>query len=124
GAIGDTVIADDVKLDNLIQIAHNVRIGAHTAMASQVGIAGSTVIGQRCMFAGQVGVVGHISICDDVTVTGKTMVSRDITESGQYGSGIPAMPMTVYRRVIARLRQLDKLATRIAAIDKQKGKGS
>ena len=120
GAIDDTVIGNDVKLDNLVQIAHNVRIGAHTAMAAQCGIAGSTVIGERCLFAGHSGAVGHISICPGVIVSGKTMVTKDITEPGQYGAGLPAMPMSLYRRVVARIRQLDKLASRIAALEKNR----
>ena len=119
GAIDDTIIGDDVKLDNMVQIAHNVRIGPHTAMAAQCGIAGSTEIGARCLFAGHSGTVGHIRVCDGVTVSGKTMVTKDITEPGQYGAGLPAMPMALYRRVVARVRQLDKLAARIAALEKK-----
>ena len=80
GAIDDTVIENGVRLDNLIQIGHNVRIGEHTALAAQVGVAGSTVIGKRCMIGGQVGFVGHVNICDDVLVGGKTMISKDIGE--------------------------------------------
>src|SRR4029450_6037122 len=68
GAIEDTVIGDGVKMDNLVQIAHGVRVGAHTAMAGQSGIAGSTTVGQRCMIGGQVGIAGGITICDDVFV--------------------------------------------------------
>ncbi len=124
GAIDDTVIEDDVRLDNLVQIAHNVRVGAHTAMAAQCGIAGSTVIGERCMFAGQSGAVGHVRICADVVISGKTMVTKDINEPGQYGSALPHMPMATYRRVIARIRQIDKLVARVAGIEKNKGKSS
>lgn len=122
GAIEDTRIGDGVKLDNLIQIAHNVQIGDHTAMAAQVGIAGSAIIGRNCMLAGHVGIVGHISICDGVVVTAKSMVTRSITEPGHYGSGLPAMPAAIYRRVIARLRQIDKLADRIGRLEKLKNK--
>ncbi|MEM8982235.1 MAG: UDP-3-O-(3-hydroxymyristoyl)glucosamine N-acyltransferase [Pseudomonadota bacterium] len=124
GAIGDTVIGDDVKLDNLVQIAHNVRIGAHTAMAAQCGIAGSTVIGERCLFAGHSGAVGHVTICDGVIVNGKTMVTKDITKPGAYGAALPAMPISDYRRVVARIRQLDKLAARVAALVKHREKSS
>ena len=119
GAIGDTVIEDGVKLDNLVQIAHNVRVGAHTAMAAQVGISGSVVIGRHCLFAGHSGAVGHITICDNVVISGKTMVTKDIDEPGQYGAAMPAQKMTRYRRTIARVRQLDKIATRIASLEKR-----
>ncbi|MEM1261858.1 MAG: UDP-3-O-(3-hydroxymyristoyl)glucosamine N-acyltransferase [Pseudomonadota bacterium] len=122
GAIGDTVIGDDVKLDNLVQIAHNVRIGAHTAMAAQCGIAGSTVIGERCLFAGHSGAVGHVTICDGVIVNGKTMVTKDISEPGAYGAALPAMPLSDYRRMVARVRQLDKMATRVAELAKHREK--
>jgi UDP-3-O-[3-hydroxymyristoyl] glucosamine N-acyltransferase len=79
GAIEDTVIEDGVKLDNQIQIGHNVRIGAHTAIAGCVGISGSTTIGRRCLIGGAVGIVGHLTIADDVVITGLTMVSRSLT---------------------------------------------
>lgn len=89
GAIDDTIIGNGVRIDNLVQIAHNVRIGDHTAMAAFSGVSGSTVIGSRCMFAGQSGIVGHISICDDVVVGGATMISKDITEPGFYTGSFP-----------------------------------
>ena len=76
GALEDTVIDDGVRIDNLCMIAHNVHVGAHTAMASMTGIAGSTTIGKRCMFAGQAGAVGHITICDDVVISGQGMVTK------------------------------------------------
>jgi len=76
---GVTVIEDDVKLDNQIQIGHNVRIGAHTAIAGCVGISGSTTIGARCMIGGMAGIAGHLEICDGVAVLGLSMVSRSIT---------------------------------------------
>lgn len=119
GSIGDTVIEDGVKLDNLVQIAHNVRIGAHTAMAAQVGIAGSASIGRHCLFAGHAGTVGHVTICDNVVISGKTMVTKDIDEPGQYGAAMPAQKMSQYRRTIARVRQLDKIAARITSIEKK-----
>ncbi|HCV37780.1 MAG TPA: UDP-3-O-(3-hydroxymyristoyl)glucosamine N-acyltransferase, partial [Pseudomonas sp.] len=84
GALSDTRIGDGVKLDNQIQIAHNVQIGDHTAMAACVGISGSARIGKHCMLAGGVGLVGHIDICDNVFVSGMTMVTRSITEPGSY----------------------------------------
>jgi len=119
GAIDDTVLEDNVRLDNLIQIAHNVHVGAHTAMAGCVGIAGSTRIGRYCMLAGQVGVAGHLEICDRVTVMAKSMVSHSITEPGEYASGIPATPARDWRRNAVRIRQLDTLARRISALEKE-----
>ena len=119
GAIDDTVLEDNVRLDNLIQIAHNVHIGAHTAMAGCVGIAGSTRIGRYCMFAGQAGAAGHLEICDHVTVMAQSMVSHSITEPGEYASGIPATPARDWRRNAVRIRQLDTLARRISALEKE-----
>ena len=89
GAVEDTVIEEGVKLDNLIMIAHNVRVGAHTAIAALTGISGSTTIGKRCQIAGEVAIGGHLTICDDVVFLGTTMVSHSITEPGVYSSGIP-----------------------------------
>jgi UDP-3-O-[3-hydroxymyristoyl] glucosamine N-acyltransferase len=108
GAIGDTVIEEGVKLDNLIQVAHNARIGAHTAIAACTGIAGSTDIGRRCMIGGGVGFAGHIRICDDVIITGMTMVTRSITEPGMYSSGLPVAPSRIWRRTIATLRRMTR----------------
>jgi UDP-3-O-[3-hydroxymyristoyl] glucosamine N-acyltransferase len=123
GAIGDTVIEDGVKLDNQIQIGHNVRIGAHTAMAACVGVSGSTTIGQRCMIGGAVGIVGHLSICDDVIVTGYTMVSSSITQPGMYSSGIPAEESGAWRRIVARLKRIDSLADRVRKLEQQRDQG-
>jgi UDP-3-O-[3-hydroxymyristoyl] glucosamine N-acyltransferase len=118
GAIDDTVIEDGVKLDNQIQVAHNVRIGAHTAIAACVGISGSTVIGKRCMIGGMAGIVGHLSICDDVVVTGLTMISHSITRPGVYSGGIPAEEAGTWRRIVARLKRIDSLARRLAALER------
>jgi UDP-3-O-[3-hydroxymyristoyl] glucosamine N-acyltransferase len=117
GAIEDTVIEDGVRLDNLIQIAHNVRIGAHTAMASQSGVSGSTVIGKRCMFGGQSGIVGHVTICDDVVVGGATMISKDIREPGFYTGSFPAEKDRDWKRKVARFRRLDDLAHRVRKLE-------
>ncbi len=125
GAIGDTVIEDGVKLDNQIQIAHNVRIGAHTAMAAFVGVSGSTSIGSRCLIAGQVGIVGHISICDNVVVTGKSMVSASIRKPGMYSGSLPVQEARKFRRNAARFAQLDELAKEVKRLgDKLGGKRS
>jgi UDP-3-O-[3-hydroxymyristoyl] glucosamine N-acyltransferase len=122
GSIEDTIIGNGVRLDNLIQIAHNVRIGEHTAMAAQSGVSGSTVIGKRCMFAGQSGLVGHITICDDVVIGGATMVSKDIREPGFYSASFPAEKDREWKRKVARFRRLDHLAQRVASLEKGDGK--
>ncbi|MGA9852381.1 MAG: UDP-3-O-(3-hydroxymyristoyl)glucosamine N-acyltransferase [Gammaproteobacteria bacterium] len=119
GALEDTVIGNGVKLDNLIQIGHNVRIGEHTAIAGCVGISGSAVIGRRCMIGGAVGVVGHIEICDDVTVTGMTVVSHSIHEAGVYSGSLPMDTAVQWRKNSVRFRQLDELARRLIAIERK-----
>ena len=98
GAIEDTVIGNGVKLDNQIQIAHNVIIGEHTVMAACSGVSGSTRIGKRCMIAGAVGIVGHLEIGDDVVVTGQSMVSRSLTGPGSYSSALPVDESRRWRR--------------------------
>jgi UDP-3-O-[3-hydroxymyristoyl] glucosamine N-acyltransferase len=113
GAIGDTVLEDGVKLDNLIQVAHNVRIGAHTAMAGASGVAGSTTIGKRCMIGGQVGISGHLTICDDVVVTGRSFVSGSIRKPGYYSGGLPIDETARFRKNAARFHQLDELAREV-----------
>ncbi|MCD9005406.1 UDP-3-O-(3-hydroxymyristoyl)glucosamine N-acyltransferase [Luteimonas sp. XNQY3] len=118
GALDDTTLAEGVRLDNLIQIGHNVRIGAHTAIAGCVGIAGSTKIGSYCLLAGKVGIAGHLEICDRVVVHAMTMVSASITEPGEYSAGIPAQPTREWRKNAVRIRQLDSLARRVTALGK------
>ncbi len=123
GAIDDTVIEDGVKLDNQIQVAHNVRIGAHTVIAACTGISGSTRIGRRCMIAGAVGFVGHLEIADDVVVTGQTMVNRSIAEAGVFSSALPMDEARRWRRNSARFRQLDDMAKRLRKLEKKLGRG-
>lgn len=106
GAIDDTVIEDGVRIDNLCMIAHNVHVGAHTAIAALSGIAGSTTIGKRCMFAGMSGTVGHISICDDVIVGAKSYISKDLTRPGMYVASFPAEPAKEWAKKVARFRRL------------------
>ncbi|MEO1244466.1 MAG: UDP-3-O-(3-hydroxymyristoyl)glucosamine N-acyltransferase [Pseudomonadota bacterium] len=118
GAVDDTVIEDGVRIDNLCMLAHNVRIGAHTAIAAMVGIAGSTVVGQRCMFAGQAGVVGHISICDDVIVSGQAVVSKDITEPGTYAGSFTAENARDWMRRVARFKRLGALTDRVRKLER------
>lgn len=117
GALGDTVLADGVKLDNLIQIAHNVRIGAHTAIAGCVGIAGSATIGGHCSIGGGVGIVGHIEIVDHVHITGGSIVLQSIREPGIYSSGVPLQPNRPWHRNYQRFKQLDELAKRVHSLE-------
>jgi UDP-3-O-[3-hydroxymyristoyl] glucosamine N-acyltransferase len=117
GAIGDTVISHGVKIDNQVQIGHNVRIGEHTVIAGCVGISGSAVIGRRCMLGGMVGVVGHLEICDDVLVTGRTMVSSSIRQPGMYSSALAADESKRFRRNAARFQKLDELAKRVRRLE-------
>ena len=121
GAIGDTVIEDGVKLDNLIQIAHNVRIGAHTAMAAFVGVSGSTTVGSHCLIAGMTGIGGHLTICDNVMITGKSMVSTSIRKPGVYSGSLPLDDARKFRRNAARFGQLDELAKELKSISKKLG---
>jgi UDP-3-O-[3-hydroxymyristoyl] glucosamine N-acyltransferase len=124
GALEDTVIEDGVKLDNQIQIAHNARIGAHTAIAGCVGISGSVRIGRHCRIGGGAGIFGHLQIADNVTITGMTMVTKSITEPGVYSSGVAAQANALWNRNCARIRQLDKLARRLQALERRlAGKG-
>lgn len=119
GALADTRIGDGVKLDNQIQIAHNVQVGDHTAMAACVGISGSTRIGKHCTIAGGVGMVGHIDVCDNVFVSGMTMVTRSITEPGGYSSGTAMQTLGDWRKSAARIRQLDDMAKRLQQLEKR-----
>lgn len=106
GALDNTIIEDNVIIDNLVQIAHNVQVGTGTAIAAKCGIAGSAKIGKNCILAGACGVVGHLEITDGVTLTGMTMVTSSIREPGTYSSGSSAMPNGQWKRSVIRLRQL------------------
>ncbi|HMO48332.1 MAG TPA: UDP-3-O-(3-hydroxymyristoyl)glucosamine N-acyltransferase [Rubrivivax sp.] len=117
GALSDTVLEQGVKLDNLVHIAHNCRIGAHTAMAALVGIAGSTRIGAHCSFAGQAGVVGHIEICDHVHVGAACAITRSIHRPGSYGGMFPFGENGVWDKNAATLRQLHALRGRLRALE-------
>jgi UDP-3-O-[3-hydroxymyristoyl] glucosamine N-acyltransferase len=121
GALDNTVIEEGVKLDNLIMIAHNCRIGAHSALAATVAIAGSSVLGKRCILGGKVGLTGHISLCDDVVVLGTTFISHSITRPGVYSSALPSEEAGVWRRIVARIKRLDVMAKRMRALEKHVG---
>jgi UDP-3-O-[3-hydroxymyristoyl] glucosamine N-acyltransferase len=117
GAIGDTEIGEGVKIDNLVQIGHNCRIGAHTVIAGCTGISGSAIIGRRCMVGGMVGVAGHIEICDDVALTGRSTVTNSIRQPGVYSSSLPADEARRFRRNAARFYQLDDMARRLKRLE-------
>ncbi|NIC05841.1 UDP-3-O-(3-hydroxymyristoyl)glucosamine N-acyltransferase [Billgrantia bachuensis] len=119
GALDDTVIGNDVKIDSQVQIAHNVRIGDHTALAGCVGIAGSTRVGRNCMLGGGVGLAGHLTICDGVQVTGMSLVTNSIHEPGVYSSGTGAMSNAQWRKNAVRFKQLDDFARRLARLEKR-----
>jgi UDP-3-O-[3-hydroxymyristoyl] glucosamine N-acyltransferase len=121
GAIDDTVIEEGVKLDNQIQVAHNVRIGAHTVVAGCTGISGSTTIGRNCMIAGAVGIAGHIDIADGTVITGLSMVSHSIRKGGVYSGALPLDEAAQWRRNAARFRKLDTLAKRVARLERSAG---
>jgi UDP-3-O-[3-hydroxymyristoyl] glucosamine N-acyltransferase len=119
GAIGDTVIGDGVKLDNQIQIGHNVIVGNHTAIAAMTGVSGSTRIGARCMIGGSVGFAGHISIADDVVITARANVTNSITRAGLYSGAVPADEARRFRKNAVRFGQLDELARRLRDIERR-----
>lgn len=117
GTLDHTVIEDGVIIDNQVQIAHNCRIGKNTAIAGCAGLAGSTIIGANCTLAGGVGVVGHVEICDNVHITGMTMVTRSITEPGSYSSGTPMSSTRNWKRSAVRFSQLESIQQRLAALE-------
>ncbi len=124
GALDDTVIGDGVKLDNLIQIAHNVRIGEHSALAGCVGVAGSAVIGRRCQIGGSAGILGHLEICDDVVVSAMSLVSRSITKPGFYSGIFPLMTNAAWEKAAANVRQLPALRERLRRLERTLPAGS
>jgi UDP-3-O-[3-hydroxymyristoyl] glucosamine N-acyltransferase len=119
GALDDTVIEDGVKLDNLIQIGHNVCIGAHTAMAGCVGVAGSAKIGKRCTVGGSAGILGHLEIADDVHISSFSLVTRSIAKPGQYTGVFPLDDNASWEKNAATLRQLHSLRERLRALEKK-----
>ncbi len=123
GALEDTVLEEDVRVDNLVQIAHNVRIGAHTAIAGATGIAGSARIGRYCLLGGSSGVSGHVEIADRVTVAACSTVFRSIKEPGGTWSGsIPARPIRDWQRSLAQLNRIDRLLDRIRRLENKNRK--
>ncbi|WP_310389512.1 UDP-3-O-(3-hydroxymyristoyl)glucosamine N-acyltransferase [Roseateles sp.] len=119
GALDDTVLGDGVKLDNLVQIAHNVRIGAHTAIAGCTAIAGSTTIGAHCTIAGAANIVGHLTIADHVHVSAATLISRSIQKPGLYSGAFPFDDNASWEKNAATLRNLYSLRQRVLALEKK-----
>ncbi len=119
GALDDTVIEDGVKLDNLIQIAHNVHIGRHTAMAGCSAVAGSTRIGAHCTIAGAASIVGHLQLADNVHISTNTVVTHSISRPGQYTGVFPMDENAQWEKNAATLRQLHRLRERIRALEQK-----
>ncbi len=120
--MGSTIIRRGVKLDNLIQIAHNVEIGENTVIAAQTGISGSTKIGRNCMIGGQVGIIGHLVIADEVKIAAQSGVGKSITEKGEIVEGSPAFNIREYQRSYVHFRRFDRLVKRINELER-KSKG-
>ncbi len=117
GALDDTVISDGVKLDNLVQIGHNVQIGEHSALAGCVGIAGSAHIGARCTFGGGAIVLGHLRVADDVHVSAATVVTHALNKPGHYTGMFPIDENARWEKNAATLKQLHRLRDRIKALE-------
>lgn len=117
-ALGSTIIKRGCKIDNLVQIAHNVQLGADTVISAQAGISGSTKIGKHCILAGQAGLVGHIELGDNVVITAQAGVSKSILKPGYY-SGSPAMEMKAHQKIQAQVRFIPDYAERIKQLENQ-----
>jgi len=118
-ALGSTIIGNGVKLDNQIQIAHNVKIGEYSIIAGATNIAGSTEIGKACQIGGAVAISGHLQIADHVIITGRSMVMKSIKEAGVYSSGVATEENKKWRRNAARFRQLDEMAKTIKRLERK-----
>ena len=121
GALDDTVIERGVKLDNMVHIGHNCRIGEHTVICGCSGLGGSTLVGKYCILGGGVGVIGHLTIADRVQVSARTLISKTISEPGMYSSGTGQMKTAEWKRSIVRFEQLDSMAKRLNALEKSSG---
>lgn len=117
GTFDDTEIGNGCKLDNQIQVGHNVRIGEGTAIAGCVGIAGSATVGKRCRIGGSAGILGHLEICDDVTISAMSLVTRSLRKPGFYSGIFPLMENAEWERAAATLRRLPTLRERIRALE-------
>lgn len=119
GALDDTVIERGAKLDNLVHISHNSRVGEDAALAAQFGMAGSTTLGKRFMAGGQSAVDGHLTVCDDVVVSGQSCLTKSITEKGVYTSVIPSQPHQQWMRNAVHIKHLDELSARVRELEKK-----
>lgn len=119
GALDDTIIGNGVKLDNLVQIAHNVIIGDHSAIAGCAGVAGSATIGKNCIIGGGTCINGHVEIGDQVHMTGMTMATHSISEPGVYSSGTGVEANSKWRKSAVRIKQLDDMFRRLKALEKR-----
>lgn len=117
GAIDDTVIEEGVKIDNLVQIAHNCRIGAHTVIAGCVGIAGSATIGKHCKIGGAAMILGHLAIADDVTISPGSMITRSIKKPGKYTALMPFQAHNGWLKTAANIRHLEHMSSKIKQLD-------
>nr|Q3ARF9.1 RecName: Full=UDP-3-O-acylglucosamine N-acyltransferase [Chlorobium chlorochromatii CaD3] len=117
--LGSTVIESGVKLDNLVQVAHNCRIGAHTVIAAQAGVSGSTTLGNHCIVGGQVGFAGHIEVSDHIQVAAKAGVSKSFMQSGIALRGYPAQPMREQLKYEAQLRTVGDLHAKLKALEQE-----
>lgn len=117
--LGSTIIRKGVKLDNLIQVAHNVEIGENTVIAAQTGIAGSTKIGKNCMIGGQVGIVGHLTIADEVKIAAQSGIGQNIDQVGSIWQGSPAFSIGDYKRSYVMFRSLPKIKQQIDKLQKE-----
>ncbi len=117
--LGHTIIRKGVKIDNLIQIAHNVEIGENTVIAAQTGIAGSTKIGKNCMIGGQVGIIGHLTIADGVKIAAQSGIGHSIKEEGKIVQGSPAMPIGDYKRSYIGFKNLPDLMKEIKSLKEE-----
>jgi UDP-3-O-[3-hydroxymyristoyl] glucosamine N-acyltransferase len=121
GALGPTIIGRGTKIDNLVQIAHNVNLGEHCLIVSQVGIAGSTKLGNYCVIGGQVGIAGHLKLGNHLTIAAKSGVMHNLKD-GEKVMGIPAIPDRQTKRQMIALQQLPDLLKRVAELERQLGR--
>lgn len=117
--IGATVIGNGVKLDNLIQVAHNVELGDNTVIAAQVGISGSTRLGKNVLIGGQAGITGHLTIADGVKIQAQAAVIRDVEEKGKGLSGVPAIDAREHYRQLAAIKQLPELIKKVKELERK-----
>lgn len=119
GAIDDTVIKEGARIDNLVQIAHNVIIGRNTALAGVTAVAGSTKIGNNCLIGGQSAITGHITICDNAVIGGASNIGKSITKPGMYYAAFEAKPRIQWGRFVAKLSQIDKLMAKVKELEEK-----